>query len=274
MEHEMTTTQDRQGYSQKRKGLILLIVLLVIALICGIYYGYAYVNKTKIDLSKNMTVHYIGLSGLASVKYVDYHFIEDETNQYQKFLKTVRYHASKSSHLANGDQITITSDYDHEIAKQLNLRIVNTSRTFTVSGLPYRFQKGTEIDKSLIPELKSKALVKLTNAYPNNQEDTYNFTYNGTYFLKHKDFDSLVLIYKGDHKEKEDDGIEYSSKYYYYQVVGINSTFNKDVIDHGEFSVSVDELEYEGHDVTQETNIKEALPHLESYYASEVTKID
>ena len=57
MEHEMTTTQDRQGYSQKRKGLILLIVLLVIALICGIYYGYAYVNKTKIDLSKNMTVH-------------------------------------------------------------------------------------------------------------------------------------------------------------------------------------------------------------------------
>lgn len=98
--------------------------------------------------------------------------------------------------------------------------------------------------------------------------------YNGTYFLKHKDFDSLILIYKGDHKEKEDDGIEYSSKYYYYQVVGINSTFNKDVIGHGEFSVSADELEYEGHDVTQETNIKEALTHLESYYASEVTKID
>lgn len=38
--------------------------------------------------------------------------------------------------------------------------------------------------------------------------------------------------------------------------------------------VSLDDLEYEGHDVTNETVIPLALTYLEYYYASEVTKID
>lgn len=103
-----------------KKRVILFVVLVIVVLACGLYYWNAYLSKTKIDLSKNMTVHYIGISGLASIDYVDYHFDEETTNRYQKFLQSVSYQANKSSHLSNGESITITSDYNHEIAKQLN----------------------------------------------------------------------------------------------------------------------------------------------------------
>ena len=254
-----------------KKRVILFVVLVIVVLACGLYYWNAYLSKTKIDLSKNMTVHYIGISGLASIDYVDYHFDEETTNRYQKFLQSVSYQANKSSHLSNGESITITSDYNHEIAKQLNLRIVNTQRTFKVSGLPYRYKKGTEIDKSLLTELKNQAFAKLS-ANDHNDREADSFSYYGTYFLKHQDFDSFVLIYKADHHK--DDEMEHSSKYYYYQVVGIDSTFYKEKIGKGKYVVSLDDLEYEGHDVTNETVIPLALTHLENYYASEVTKID
>lgn len=192
-----------------KKRMILFVVLVIIVLTCVLYYWNAYLSKTKIDLSKNMTVHYIGISGLASIDYVDYHFDEETTNRYQKFLQSVSYQANKSSHLSNSESITITSNYDHEIAKQLNLRIVNTQRTFKVSGLPYRYKKGTEIDKSLLTELKNQGFAKLS---ANGHNDGDSYSYYGTYFLKHQDFDSFVLIYRADHHK--DDETEHSSKYY------------------------------------------------------------
>ena len=66
-----------------KKRVILFVVLVIVVLACGLYYWNAYLSKNKIDLSKNMTVHYIGISGLASIDYVDYHFDEETTNRYQ-----------------------------------------------------------------------------------------------------------------------------------------------------------------------------------------------
>ena len=57
-----------------KKRVILFVVLVIVVLACGLYSWNAYLSKTKIDLSKNLTVHYIGISGLASIDHLSFPF--------------------------------------------------------------------------------------------------------------------------------------------------------------------------------------------------------
>ena len=121
-------------------------VIGIIILGLGLYFYFAFFNKTEIDLSKNMEVSFgdqftVNGNGSFSIRNNDIDYDANEP-QIQSFLDTLSYDYSPKNNLKNGDEVTVRVNYSKEIAKKLKLKVVGGTRKFIVEGL-VEFSEGS-----------------------------------------------------------------------------------------------------------------------------------
>ena len=124
----------RRMTKQERTRQIYLRVCFVCALVAVLFTVlYVFLNdasKTTIDL-KDVT--HITLTGFDGEGVLTATIDVDE--KYGAFYETVSVDFSKSSGLTNGDEVTISFNYDKNAAKTYNLKVKASDMHYTVSGL-------------------------------------------------------------------------------------------------------------------------------------------
>lgn len=113
---------------------IMTITISVVFTACG---------KTNVDIDSMLTVSFTGSNGFGKPVFnTDISALEDiaadkdsETQiKYFAFLTSLKTTADKEN-LSNGDEITVTTTYNKEIADELGLNVINTETKVTVQGL-------------------------------------------------------------------------------------------------------------------------------------------
>ena len=124
----------RRMTKQERTRQIYLRVCFVCALVAVLFTVlYVFLNdasKTTIDL-KDVT--HITLTGFDGEGVLTANIDVDE--KYGAFYQTVSVDFSKSSGLSNGDEVTISFNYDKAVAKTYNLKVKANDMHYTVNGL-------------------------------------------------------------------------------------------------------------------------------------------
>ncbi len=138
----------------KNKIKYFISISLMIVLLVGIAY-LGFMRKMDIDVMKNLEVEYSGENGNATLKVHNSSASIDQRTA--AFMETVKYQASKSSDLSNGDQVEISASYDKEIAKQYNFKVINVTKTITVENLPNQYASLQDIDKNYLKEILESA---------------------------------------------------------------------------------------------------------------------
>ena len=124
----------RRMTKQERTRQIYLRVCFVCALVAVLFTVlYVFLNdasKTEIDLKE---VTHITLTGFDGEGVLSATIDVDE--KYGAFYQTVSVDFSKSSGLTNGDEVTISFNYDKSVAKNYNLKVKANDMHYTVNGL-------------------------------------------------------------------------------------------------------------------------------------------
>lgn len=161
--------RDRQeGISKKKiksSTIIIIIASVLVAVGLGIggYLLFGNSGGDEVDLESLVytpsAYGYDGHGEMDMEMYID----EEKMNAYLGTIKnderrsavkgvllTVLYYPDNCEKLSNGDEITITAEYDKEMAKDIELKVINDTFTYTVEGL----EEGEDIayDASLCDE--------------------------------------------------------------------------------------------------------------------------
>ncbi len=209
------------------------------------FIGYFFFLRTiEIDVTKHIVLRYSGENGSATLRVSNE---EVSINQrLQDFYDSLRFTVTPNENLSNGDQVTISAEYDHELAQQYHLEPIHQVTTITVEGLPDRYTDASAIPQSMLdtlPELAENYLNKHLLAILNNdftdfyqaQEvtlDSSSIIYEA--FMKSKNTensDRLIVVYqleahgKMNRSDSEEKLQELSSTIYYMVVFpSINDT--------------------------------------------------
>lgn len=97
-----------------------------------------------IDIFKDIQVTYTGTSPKGNVSIVN--------NSTDSFASKVRFESSKEK-VENGDKIKVTAIYDSGEAKNAKVLIPQSSKEYTVSGLPEYLRKSTQLSSQIIDNL-------------------------------------------------------------------------------------------------------------------------
>lgn len=124
----------RRMTKQERTRQIYLRVCFVCALVAVLFTVlYVFLNdasKTTIDLKDVTHITLTGFDGEGVLSAT-----VDVDEKYGAFYETVSVDFSKSSGLTNGDEVTISFNYDKNAAKTYNLKVKSSDMHYTVSGL-------------------------------------------------------------------------------------------------------------------------------------------
>jgi len=132
---------------------------------------------TDLDLTANLTVTFEGDSGNGYVESVDNDVAYDEDNKsIAGFITSLTYTCAPRTELSNGDEVTVTVNYDEQEAEDLYLRITSSETTVTVNGLYQRFTSANEISKKLAKTLRKAADKKIESATNGTFGDDYSYT--------------------------------------------------------------------------------------------------
>ena len=113
---------NNNNNNQLKKTILMIVAIALVAAACG---GLVYIKvfkKTHVNLTKNMSVRYSGVSGNAytTSSMVSNQFEYDESNEkLRDFYRSVVYTFDKSSGLSNGDMVKVTAKYNTELADRL-----------------------------------------------------------------------------------------------------------------------------------------------------------
>ena len=124
----------RRMTKQERTRQIYIRVCFVCALL-AIAFALLYVfligaSKTSVNLSEVTHIQLTGFNGEGVLTAT-----VDIDDKYGAFYETVSVEFSKSTGLTNGDEVTITYNYDKKAAKVYNLKVTAPSQHYTVTGL-------------------------------------------------------------------------------------------------------------------------------------------
>lgn len=109
--------------------------------------------SSNVNLVSNLTVTFSGSDGkgVAQINTNNIKIGNISDDELSAFTETFEYAFSKYEKLSNGENIQIIVNYDEEMAKKLNLKVVQNERSYKVSGLSEKVAteeyKGYEIPK-------------------------------------------------------------------------------------------------------------------------------
>lgn len=141
-------------------------------------------DVTEIDPFQDVTIEYSGTApaGKADVK----------NNSSDSFLSTLRYSASKTSELSNGDKIVVkidTSDVEQK-ALENNYVLTQTEKEYVVEGLPYYVSVLSDIPDEMMEKMKKQTedVIDAGAAEWNKENEILNGKeFLGNYLLIKKD---------------------------------------------------------------------------------------
>lgn len=220
--------------SPKNKRILIGILVLVLC-IGGFTVWDKYLNRTDVDVLKNVKLEYDGISGeadadIASNK-ISYKGDDDEVKEFLN--NNITYSLSKDSGIKNGDTITVTAGYNEDRAKELKLNLKDTKKKIKVSGLDHRFDQAGDIPSEMLSTLRNDADEETNNYYEDDDYSTYQVTYINSWFIKDEDSysgDKYVACYKIDETESSvwDSSTTNSSFFAYAYVGNLNSAYSSD----------------------------------------------
>ena len=202
------------------------------------FIGYFFFLRTnEVDVTKHIVLRYAGENGSATLRVS---CEEISVNQrLQDFYDSLRFTVTPNENLSNGDQVTISVEYDHELAQQYHLEPINLVCTKTVEGLPDRYASAQEIPQTLLDTLDQHAdnyLNKHLNAILDNDFtdfyqaqdvtlDSSKIVYEA--FMKSKTMensDRLIVVYQLDahgmvNRSDNEENLKELSSTIYYMVV-------------------------------------------------------
>ncbi len=140
---------SKAAEKKSRKGLMIgLVVILVIAAGVGIFMYIRANQSTELNLGKMMDEPKVeGYDGFANIEddikldpqaekdALSEIKNEDRKVEVKNFLESITYTADKTDNLSNGDEISITAEYDEALAEVLKLEIIGVKTKYKVSGL-------------------------------------------------------------------------------------------------------------------------------------------
>ena len=148
------TKEATQKLLMKNKLLFICCILFIMAslfLTCYVFFF----RTITIDVTKNVQLTFEGESGMATVSAVNTDYNLNQRTQ--QFLESITYQVSPRNQLSNGSVITITANYNEELASKYHIRIVNETKEITVSGLVERFSDAKQIDADFLTALDTHA---------------------------------------------------------------------------------------------------------------------
>lgn len=158
-----------------------------------------FLRTSEIDVTKHLSLRYSGENGSASVKVTSE---EVSVNQrLQDFYDSLRFTITPNENLKNGDQLTISVEYDRDLAQQYHLEPVNLVRVVTVEGLPDRYENASAIPQPLLDSLSKHAdsyLEKHLNSILDND-------FTDFYSMEDVTLKSSELIYEAFMKSKSEE---------------------------------------------------------------------
>lgn len=267
-----THSHKKKAFTKKTK-IAISIVIFLIAFSGGSYFIWnTFFNFTKIDLASNIKLTYDGISEDAYITNIKNNIKYDKNDKnISDFINGIRYDYSKSERLKNGDKITVTVLYNKATAKKLKLKIIKSSTKIKVKNLPYRFNDADDISFEIAQLVKKKGEYELNEYNKNEIYYTYNFSYQGTYFLKLEESDVLVAVFKDYHVEKDADGVSSSPTHFYiYAIKNVDSELSKGTIDSSKYVKFMEILDKSGEYVTNESEI---VPALSTWYREPVKNV-
>lgn len=134
----------------KDKALYFAGILSMCVLLVSVAYFF-FLRTIQIDLQKNVSLHYTGENGMASLE-VEIKG-EDLNQRVQEFLDTVIFEVTPNTNLSNGDVITITAAYDEDLAQRYHYEIKNATMEITVEGLQDRYPSLAQMDPDYLKEI-------------------------------------------------------------------------------------------------------------------------
>ena len=130
------------GGKKAIKGVLIGIILLVVGVASWLIYD-NFFNYTKVDLfamDPGITVD--GYSGSGYLEnYIDEYsgdYVGDATFGFS-FFDAITYTPDITEGLSNGDVVTITANYDKELAKKGKVKVIEDSKKYEVTGLKERY---------------------------------------------------------------------------------------------------------------------------------------
>ena len=166
----------------KKNQIVVFLFLLMICVGCS----YSHRPEIEIDATKNIELTYEGLDGNI-VAYVENHIEYDKTDEpVVKLIESFKYDISPNEYLSTGDTIKVKVQYNDQLAKIANVKIINIEKEFLVNktytyegkivkdGIEYLIYDGYEIpahwdmtEKELLEWLDYK---KYLDENPNDED--------------------------------------------------------------------------------------------------------
>lgn len=163
-----------------KKKMLFIILFLIFSLLLV-----ACKKKVELDLFKDITVEFSGMSPNGSVK------IKNTSDN--DFISSVKYTPNKSIELSNGDTIVITAEYSEEDAQNMGYIIKKKTKKYKVSGLSKYIDEPDEISKEEMSILLKKAQSLVNDK---NEKIKKSVVDGGTVTIDETKLDKKILLCK------------------------------------------------------------------------------
>lgn len=203
-----------------KKKPIKLVIVFVCAILPTCFLSYQkYYEFEEINLTENLKYEFVGVDGKGNLKVIsNNHKLSDV---FPSFMSSLTYDVMGNGQLANGQQVAITVNYDRDLAKELNLAVIDEVETIEVSGLRTFYPDFESIPTKIVEEARSAALSyvhqKLLEVLPGKETQV---ALVDEYYIKEEDgkMDSvhaLIELYRINY-------VHQGKNYYYYRACHIN----------------------------------------------------
>jgi len=112
----------------------------LLAVVAGLSYGgwraYRYFTAIPMDMTQALEVSFSGSNGAGVAEVKSNDIMYDNTNEkIAAFVESITYDFDPDTKLSNGDTVSVTVNYDEEMADKLNIQPKNLTKSFTVDDL-------------------------------------------------------------------------------------------------------------------------------------------
>lgn len=204
-ETRMYMNAPKVRFFQTANGVMILVLGLSLIIVTLGYTAYnRFVVCDPVDLGKYMTLSpnfsvNSGQGKILSTQIGNKLVFKGKNKSAKQYLKnlitdTDNYQVSKTSHIKNGDVITVKVKYDRQRCDDLHIRVVNNTKKFKIEGFIHEYKNGAEV-------ANTPATVKLIKTQANqlirSQLSGSTVYYDSTWLCKYKNQpDYIVVLYR------------------------------------------------------------------------------
>lgn len=204
-ETRMYMNAPKEHFLQSANGILILILGLSLIIVTMGYAAYSrFILCDPVDLGKYVTLspNFSVNSGQGKILSTQignklvFKGKSKAANQYLKNLitDTDNYQISKTSHIKNGDVITVKVKYDRQRCDDLHIRVVNNIKKFKLEGFIHEYKNGAEVAKNPTTD---KLIKTQANQLIRSQLTGSTVYYDSTWLCKYKKApDYIVVLYR------------------------------------------------------------------------------